>query len=201
MCAALGRLRTWLHALRMLPLLDDACHRYVCRATSIAGLPSHAKSGKPLPPMRRCTVPSHQARKTSTGCWRRCAGCSGSRSSSATSCGCGPSATAGGTSRSALPAIAQRRGGAGRRPCSWWRITSTAALSRRSVSAWFVTHGLQCVAISGHARLLPLQQNRPVGGSISAIFWTAVTIEAMGPGKRGPSFPNRNAGGASAAFA
>ena len=45
-----------------------------------------------------------------------------------------------------------------------------------------------------------LQQNGPVGGSISAIFWTAVTVEAMGPGKRGPSWPKTNAGGASAAL-
>ena len=44
-----------------------------------------------------------QAQRPSTGCWRRCVGCSGWRSSNAISSGCGPSATAGGTSRSALP--------------------------------------------------------------------------------------------------
>jgi hypothetical protein len=43
-----------------------------------------------------------------------------------------------------------------------------------------------------------MQQNSPVGGSIWAIFWTAVTVEGMGPGKRGPSSPKSNAGGASA---
>ncbi|CBK39876.1 protein of unknown function [Nitrospira defluvii] len=43
-----------------------------------------------------------------------------------------------------------------------------------------------------------LQQNSPVEGSISAIFWTAVTVEEVAQGKRGPSWPKPNAGGDSA---
>jgi len=43
-----------------------------------------------------------------------------------------------------------------------------------------------------------MQQNSPVGGSISAIFWTAVTAQEVAQGETGPSWPNSHAGGASA---
>ncbi|HQL09613.1 MAG TPA: hypothetical protein PLE35_08450, partial [Lentisphaeria bacterium] len=55
-------------------------------------------------------------------------------------------------------------------------------------------------AIGNQQRLLPLQQRRPIRGSISAIFWTAVTVEEAARTSTGPSWPKRDAGGASAAL-
>jgi hypothetical protein len=54
-----------------------------------------------------------------------------------------------------------------------------------------------CACISGVSGFCPATKRRS-GRSISSIFWTAVTAEASGPGKRGPSWPKSNAGGASA---
>jgi hypothetical protein len=42
-----------------------------------------------------------------------------------------------------------------------------------------VADKLPCAAISYHQRLFPLQQITSVEGSISAIFWTAVTASEV----------------------
>jgi hypothetical protein len=116
---------------------DDACPASGCRATSTSGQSWHVTPGKRTPRRHPSTGRCRPARTPSSGCWRRCAGCSGCRSSSVTSSGCGLST---GSGRTSLAGAAAAHGppsvtGSGRsRP---WSIASTRRGSwRREMSEY-----------------------------------------------------------------
>ncbi len=130
------RFKRWLTELKAITSDIDCLHfeevrRHVSTdATSTAGLRSNACPGKTSARNRRSTA-FLPTLLPSNGCWKSCAGSNGWRRNTGTWSGCGPSATGGGTSRSASPATARRHGGTGSGHC---RRSPTTSMQHTSMS-------------------------------------------------------------------